>query len=458
MKYKIMIVDDDQFIRNSLMNVFTSKGYDIVSCGDGKTALERVDVEFPDLMLLDIKLGDMNGLDVLKQIKSKHSELPVVMITAYTDVNTVVSAMRTGAYDYLEKPLDLDKIDIVIERVLERIKLSKENENLRQGLRSRTEYDEIVLENPKMREMCALAGEFAKAGDTTVMIEGESGTGKEVMARFIHKHSTRAEEPFIAINCGAIPKDLIESEMLGYEKGAFTGAQYRTHKGKFEISDGGTILLDEIGELSADAQVKLLRVLQEKKFFRIGGNREISVDVRVIVSTNKILEDEIEKGNFREDLFYRLNVARIKIPPLRERKEDIIKLAKIFINEFNKKFNKNVSGISDESKEFLLHYPWKGNVRELRNAIERVVLLSQEKVINRDAFDFLCIRTVKIKSEVGGIVNVPPGGIIIDTVLRELIESTLEMTNGNQVKAAKILGISRGKLIYRIKKLGINAS
>ncbi|MCK4966357.1 sigma-54-dependent Fis family transcriptional regulator, partial [bacterium] len=222
MKYKIMIVDDDQFIRNSLMNVFTSKGYDIVSCGDGKTALERVDVEFPDLMLLDIKLGDMNGLDVLKQIKSKHSELPVVMITAYTDVNTVVSAMRTGAYDYLEKPLDLDRIDIVIERVLERIKLSKENENLRQELRSRTEYDEIVLENPKMREMCALAGEFAKAGDTTVMIEGESGTGKEVMARFIHKHSTRAEEPFIAINCGAIPKDLIESEMLGYEKGAFT--------------------------------------------------------------------------------------------------------------------------------------------------------------------------------------------------------------------------------------------
>ena len=458
MKYKIMIVDDDRFIRNSLMNVFTPKGYDTVTCENGRTALERVDVEFPDLMLLDIKLGDMNGLDVLKQIKSKHSELPVVMITAYTDVNTVVSAMSAGAYDYLEKPLDLDKIDIVIERVLERIQLSKENENLRQELRSRTEYDEIVLTSPKMREICALAEEFAKAGDTTVMIEGESGTGKEVMSRFIHKHSTRAKEPFIAVNCGAIPKDLIESEMLGYEKGAFTGAQYRTHKGKFEISDGGTILLDEIGELSADAQVKLLRVLQEKKFFRIGGNREISVDVRVIVSTNKILEDEIEKGNFREDLFYRLNVARIKIPPLRERKEDIIRLAKIFIDEFNKKFNKNVSRISDESRKFLLDYPWKGNVRELRNAIERVVLLSQDKVIKRDAFDFLGIRTVQIKSEGGGILNIPPGGISIDKVLRELIESTLEMTGGNQVKAAQILGMSRGRLIYRIKKLGIGAS
>ena len=277
MKYKIMIVDDDQFIRNSLINLFTSKGYDVVSCEDGKSALERVEIEFPDLMLLDIKLGDMNGIDVLKTIKSRNTELPIVMITAYTDVNTVVSAMKAGAYDYLEKPLDLDKIDIVIERVLERIQLSKENENLRQELRSRTEYDEIVHTSPKMRKTYALAEEFAKAGDTTILIEGESGTGKEVMARFIHEHSARAAEPFVAINCGAIPKDLIESELLGYEKGAFTGAQYRTHKGKFEISDGGTILLDEIGELSADAQVKLLRVLQEKKFFRIGGRNRIDL-------------------------------------------------------------------------------------------------------------------------------------------------------------------------------------
>jgi len=455
MRYKIMVVDDDPFIRNSLKNIFDTKEYETIVCENGRKALEKVEDELPDAVLLDIKLGDISGIEVLNKIKSRHSEIPVVMITAYTDVETVVSAIKSGAYDYLEKPLDLDRIEIVIKRVLERIKLSKENENLKQELKVREEFNEIVSHSPQMVEVRKLAEEYAKGIDTTVFIEGESGTGKEIIARFIHKNGARANEPFVAINCGAIPKDLIESELFGYEKGAFTGAQYRTHKGKFEISDGGTILLDEIGELSPEAQVKLLRVLQEKKFFRIGGTKEISVDVRVIVSTNKILEEEIEKGNFREDLFYRLNVARIKIPPLRERKEDIIPFANLFIKEFNMKFNKNISGLSDDTKDFSLTYPWRGNVRELRNAIERVVLLSHGRIIKREDFDFLSSERLLEKQQTKNIVNIPPEGISIDKILKELIVGTLALTRGNQVKAAKILNISRGKLIYRMKKLNI---
>ena len=455
MKYKIMVVDDDQLIRNSLKSIFDARGYETILCENGRTALEKVEDELPDAMLLDIKLGDISGIDVLKKVKSKYSGIPIVMITAYTDVETVVSAIKSGAYDYLEKPLDLDRIEIVIKRVLERIKLSKENENLRQELKDREEFYEIVCHSPRMVKVCKLTDVYIKGRDTTVLIEGESGTGKEIIARYIHKNSVRRNEPFVAINCGAIPKDLIESELFGYEKGAFTGAQYRTQKGKFEISDGGTILLDEIGELSPEAQVKLLRVLQEKRFFRIGGSKEISVDVRVIVSTNKILEEEIEKGNFREDLFYRLNVARIKIPPLRERKEDIIPFANLFIREFNKKFNKSVSGLSKSAKDFLLVCPWRGNVRELRNAIERVVLLSHEKIIKREDFDFLSSEKVLEKQKTKNIVDIPPEGISIDKILEELIVGTLALTRGNQVKAAKILGISRGKLIYRMKKLNI---
>jgi len=448
-----MVVDDDPFIRNSLKNVFDTKEYETIVCENGRKALEKVDDELPDAVLLDIKLGDISGIEVLNKIKSRHSEIPVVMITAYTDVETVVSAIKSGAYDYLEKPLDLDRIEIVIKRVLERIKLSKENESLKQELKDREEFYEIIRHSPQMVEVCKLAEEYAKGRDTTVFIEGESGTGKEIIARFIHKNSARANEPFVAINCGAIPKDLIESELFGYEKGAFTGAQYRTHKGKFEISDGGTILLDEIGELSPEAQVKLLRVLQEKRFF--GGIREISVDVRVIVSTNKILEEEIEKGNFREDLFYRLNVARIKIPPLRERKEDIVPFAELFIKEFNMRFNKNISGLSNDAKDFSLVYPWRGNVRELRNAVERVVLLSHGRIIKREDFDFLSSERLLEKQQIKNIINIPPEGISIDKILKELIVGTLALTKGNQVKAAKILNISRGKLIYRIKKLNI---
>jgi DNA-binding NtrC family response regulator len=455
MKYKIMVVDDDPYIRSSLENVFNSRGYETILCENGKISLEKMEDELPDVVLLDIKLGDMNGIDVLKIIKSKYSQIPVVMITAYTDVKTVVSAMKLGAYDFIEKPLDLDRIEMVIKRVLEKVKISQENENLKKELKDKEEFSEIIFNSFKMNEILKIADEYAKGSDTTVLIEGESGTGKEVIARYIHTKSLRTNEQFIAINCGAIPKDLIESELFGYEKGAFTGAQYRTNKGKFEISNGGTILLDEIGELSAEAQVKLLRVLQEKKFFRIGGTKEISVDVRIIASTNKILEEELEKGNFREDLFYRLNVARVKIPPLRERKEDIMLLANLFIKEFNKKFNKSITHISKEAGDFLLNYQWRGNVRELRNAIERVVLLSQERIIRKEDFYFLSSEKRFEKQEIMDLINLPSEGISIDKILKELIIRTLSLTNGNQVKTSKILGISRGKLLYRMKKLNI---
>ena len=416
MKYKIMVVDDDRFIRESLLNIFDEKKYELVLCENGKTALEKIEEETPDAVLLDIMLGDMSGIDVLKKIKSNNSEIPIVMITAYTDVETVVSAIKFGAYDYLAKPLDLDRIEIVIKRVLDRIRLSKENQNLKQELKDKEEFFKVISYSPQMSRVFKLAAEYAKSSDTTVLIEGESGTGKEIIARYILGKSARANEPFVAINCGAIPKDLIESELFGYEKGAFTGAQYKTNAGKFELADEGTILLDEIGELSPEAQVKLLRVLQEKKFFRIGGTKEISVDVRIIVSTNKILEEEIEKGNFREDLFYRLNVARLKIPALRERRKDIVPFAELFIREFNKKFNKNISVISKDAKDYLLSYLWKGNVRELRNAIERAVLLSQDTIIKKDDFNFLDYKSVFEKRKTDKIIDMPSGGISIDKV------------------------------------------
>ena len=404
-------------------------------------------------MLLDIKLGDISGIEVLNKIKSRHSEIPVVMITAYTDVETVVSAIKSGAYDYLEKPLDLDRIEIVIKRVLERIKLSKENENLKQELKVREEFNEIVSHSPQMVEVRKLAEEYAKGIDTTVFIEGESGTGKEIIARFIHKNGARANEPFVAINCGAIPKDLIESELFGYEKGAFTGAQYRTHKGKFEISDGGTILLDEIGELSPEAQVKLLRVLQEKKFFRIGGTKEISVDVRVIVSTNKILEEEIEKGNFREDLFYRLNVARIKIPPLRERKEDIPELIKYFIKRLSVELGKPELKIQPEVTNILMRYRWPGNIRELENVLERAAVLCDNGVIAVKDIPYLEGDSEESNINIStDLMNLNKNIERLETIL---IKKALKNSDNNKTEAARLLGIKTSTLYYKMEKYNI---
>jgi transcriptional regulator with PAS, ATPase and Fis domain len=317
-----------------------------------------------------------------------------------------------------------------------------------------------------MRQAMDMAKIFAATDDTTVLVLGESGTGKELMARYIHENSPRAKGPFVTINCGAIPRELAENELFGYERGAFTGATEKIKQGKFEQAQHGTILLDEIAELSLELQVKLLRVLQERKFYRLGGAKEISVDVRVIASTNKILDDLVEEKKFREDLFYRLNVARIELPALRDRGDDIITIATAFIDKFNKKFGKNIKGFDSEGANIILNYGWKGNIRELRNVIERIVLLETHDHISKDSLAFLNHSTIAhiannetVKLDEGGHhLAISSGGVLMANVLKDLFIQTLKLTGGNQIKAAKLLGVSRSKLRYRIEQLGINIS
>jgi DNA-binding NtrC family response regulator len=454
----ILVVDDDKLLLNSLAKNLTHIGYMVTPCETGAGALEILESFTPDIMLLDVKLTDMNGIDVLKKIRKNTPDLPIIMITAFTDVQTVVNAMKSGATDYIGKPIDLDQLELLIEKVGNAVKKDRKIELLQYGLEEERDSLLMTFKSPAMQKALDFIDKVSKSRDTSVLIEGESGTGKEVLARMIHEKSEREKEPYIQINCGALPKDLIENELFGSEKGAFTGALNKTKKGKFELADGGSILLDEIGELPPEAQVKLLRVLQELRYFRIGGNHEIKVDIRVIATTNKNLEEHTAKGMFREDLYYRLNVARIIVPPLRERKEDILPLANLFISEFCKKFNKEPMKLSGEAEQLLKDYRWKGNVRELKNALERVVLFEAEDSIEAENFTFLTPASA-MKQE-GALsdnfsIRVPSSGVTMAEATSDLIRKTLQMTKGNKVLAAKYLGITRGKLIYRMKQLNI---
>ena len=382
------------------------------------------------------------------------------MITAYSDVNLAVQAIKSGAEDFILKPLDFDHLEVTMEKAVRNLRLRHEVSQLREELREQVGGYAIIGKSEGLMRALELAEKYAQGDDTTVLITGETGTGKELVARFIHHRSRRRGGPFIAINCSAIPKELMESELFGYEKGAFTGATEKTKKGKFELASGGTILLDEIGELAPELQAKLLRVLQEKKFFRLGGTKEIAVDVRIIASTNKDLAKEVKAGRFREDLYYRLSVATIHLPPLRERKEDIPLLVSAFIDEFNKKFGKKFTGVDDKAMEILVNQEWRGNVRELRNVIERVILVENDTVIKPEHLRFLQLGVVspmpKEEAEANEFVlKIPSTGVKMADVLRELIIQTLKITNGNQLQAARILGITRSKLRYRMEQLGI---
>jgi two-component system NtrC family response regulator len=358
------------------------------------------------------------------------------------------------------KPFDLNHLIVVIEKNLEFSHLESRVQLLQQELESERSRSGIIGKSAALREILDIAEKLARGETTTVLLEGESGTGKEVIARFIHQKSTRSDKPFVAFNCGAIPKDLAESEFFGYERGAFTGATEKMKQGKFELAGGGTILLDEVGELSLDMQVKLLRVLEEKRFYRLGGTREIDVDVRVIAASNRDLSKEVEAGRFREDLFYRLNVAVLKVPPLRERKEDIEALAFAFVHEFSKKFLKGIPHLAPEALQVLERLPWKGNVRELRNAVERIVLLNDGPAITAEHLGFLN-PTQRVQGHAAQVpagvflLQLPPSGVHMMEVLKELILKTLEMTGGNQVQAAKVLGVTRSKLRYKMDQLGI---
>jgi len=454
-RYKILIVDDDRLLQNSLKNIL-EENYDIVIAGSGEAALQTLKKQEVDLILLDIRLPGIDGVDTLRKIRAMGNNTNIIMMTAYEDIKTVITSMKVGASDYLVKPLDIDELEIIIEKALENIKLKREVEELRAQYIKEFDIDNIVAESKGIRNAFKLANIFAKSDDTTVLLEGETGTGKEVIARTIHCRSSRFGKPFVCINCGAISKELIESELFGYEKGTFTGGLQEGKKGKIEIAENGTLFLDEISELLPSSQVSLLRFLEEKEFYRVGGTATKKVNVRIIAATNKSLEEAISKGSFRKDLYYRLNVAKIFLPPLRERQEDIMPLIMFFMSKFNEKFGKNFRSTSREAQAMLLHYPWIGNVRELRNFVERVILVENDSEIQPEHFLFL---RHQIDNHFNYVqeqeLKLPPTGLDLDELIKKLILQAIEMAHGNKAQAAKLLGMSRPTMIYRIEKYKI---
>ncbi len=442
----ILVVDDEEKIRKILKIMLTLKGHKVDLAEDGKEALEMIKENFYDLVIADIKMKEMSGIELLKEIKKMTPPIPVVFITAYATIESAVEAMKEGAIDYIPKPFEEDRIHLTVERALGISKIIKEKEELKEELERKLIPENIICESKEMKNVINLVQKVAQK-DTTVLITGESGVGKEVIARYLHSLSHRKDKRFIAINCAAIPQNLIESELFGHERGAFTGAVKRK-KGIFEAANGGTVFLDEIGDLPLEAQAKLLRVLQEKIIYRLGGTEEIKIDVRIIAATNQNLEELVKDGKFREDLYYRLNVFPIKIPPLRERKEDIIPLAEYFIRKF---LNKNVEGIllTPSAKKILLQYPFPGNVRELANAIERAIIISGSSLpLSGEHFSFL-----QSANQEDNVFNLPPEGINLEELEKQLIKQALERTGGNQSAAARLLGLTRSKFRTRMKMI-----
>ncbi len=455
MQFKILVVDDEPILRESLEVALKTSGFDVLTARTGEEGLERFKNENPDLILLDQWLPGMNGDEVLRQVKEEAPDIPVIIMTAQGSIEMAVNSMKMGAFDFLIKPFELDQVEELIKKGLERIRLKKEVEWLRTQYQEKFRSGGIIGVSEKMKRILELAEKVAQGSETTVLIEGETGTGKELLAEYIHFLSPRSSFPFIPINCGAIPKDLFESELFGYEKGAFTGALEKGKIGKVEAAEKGTLFLDEVGELSSSAQVKVLRVLEEKEYFRVGGIEKRKADVRIIAATNKDLESEIKRGNFRDDLYFRLNVVKLTIPPLRERKEDILPLFKFFMDHFNKQFKKSFFHISPKAEEVILSYPWFGNIRELRNAVERIILLEKGDTILEKHLNFLLEKERQVEGEEKFKPFLPPQGVVWDEIEKQYILEALKMKKGNKLQAAKMLGISRSALLYRMAKYGL---
>ncbi len=451
---KILIVDDEKLLRWSLSENLTKEGYTVLTAEKGQEGLSLFVEEQPDLILLDIHLPDISGINVLESIKKENPNAIVIMITAFGDIETAVKTIKVGAYDFVEKPFNLDKLKILISKALETDALRKEVSQFRSQLSTRYGFPSIVGKSAEMMKVIDLVRKVARSDATTILLQGESGTGKDLIAKVIHYESARAPKPFMDINCTALPETLIESELFGYEKGAFTDAK-QMKKGLFELADGGTIFLDEIGDMRQSTQAKLLKIIENKTFKRIGGIKDISVDIRIVASTNKNLTEEVKKENFREDLYYRLKVIPIVLPPLRERPDDIVILARYFVNEFNREFKKNVKGLTKETEKAFLDYPWPGNVRELRNVIERAMILENEEHILPEHLPSEFFADEVLAPPAGsGQVILPPSGLNIEDVERELIRQALEQTKWNQTRAAKLLKLTRDALRYRMQKFG----
>ena len=442
----ILVADDDADIRDILSETLNSLGSRVITAANGRECLDKLDKEAPELLLLDIEMPVKNGLEVLKELRQKGRDTTAIMITAYGTIERAVQAMKEGAFDFITKPFDLDHIVLIVEKALERERLKRGLERFSEEESQR--YRLIGGESLKMREAIETAKKAASSR-STVLLLGESGTGKEVFARAIHNWSDRRHEPFIAINCVGLGKELLESELFGHEKGAFTGA-HQLKKGKMELAHGGTVFLDEVGDISSELQTKLLRFLQEREFERVGGTQPIHVDVRVIAATNRNLSSAIKEGRFREDLYYRLNVIPISLPPLRERREDIPILAKYFLRRFALDTKKNFAGIEPEAEAKLVAYEWPGNVRELANVIERAVVLGQGPEIT---LEDLSPRIAYSEDE--GTSDGLSYRAAVDAARADVIRRTLATTRGNRAAAARILGLHKTHLLNLMKSLRI---
>ncbi len=445
---KILIIDDEKHLCWALEKAMRQEGYQALSATSGKKGLELIKEESPSLVILDLKMPEMDGLEVLRKAREIQPGLPVIMLTAHGTIETAIEAMKIGAVDYLTKPFDLEELKIVIKQNLMVSRLVTEVNFLRNELAKK--YTNLIGESKAIQEIKRLIEKVAKS-NATVLITGESGTGKEVAALAIHQQSLRKDGPFVPVNCAALPEQLLESELFGHEKGAFTGAVARK-LGRFELADRGTIFLDEITEIPLSMQVKLLRVLQEKSFERVGGTETLCVDVRVIAATNRDIASAMQQGQFREDLYYRLNVFQIHMPPLRERKEDIPLLAQHFVEKFRPTYL--VNKISPAAMELLVRYHWPGNIRELQNVIERAAIICQGNEILPEHLPKELLAAQKTTA--GPVINFPDQGISLEEVEKELILKALEKTGGNQTRAAQLLGITRSALLYRSQKYGIN--
>jgi DNA-binding NtrC family response regulator len=467
---KIMIVDDERLVRWSLRQKCEEWGYHVIEADSGEPALKLAQHESPDLVLLDVRMPDLTGIEVLDQLKKSGDARAVIMITADPQLDDVKAALKLGAYDFVGKPVDFDELRVTIKNALEATSLRAEVQTLRGEVRRDAGYNSVVSVSPKMTELMNFVRKVASSEATTILIQGESGTGKDLIAKAIHYESSRHEKPFVAINCSAIPETLMEAELFGHEKGAFTDAK-QMKKGLFEAADGGTLFLDEIGELSPLLQAKLLRVLEDQVIRRVGGIKDMQVDVRVIAASNRDLEKAVRDVQFRQDLYYRLAIIAIFIPPLRDRKEDILPLVDFFIDRYNRRFKKSIRGVTDDTRRLILTHNWPGNVRELKNTIERGMILEEEPFLRPVYLPFSVGesggRTVfeRTSPSDGGQtlpngrtlprLYIPEGGTSLEEVEHHMVELAMRQANGNQTHAAKLLDISRDALRYKLKKFGL---
>lgn len=451
MKTKILVVDDEPSHRQMLDAVLSAEGYEVYQADDGRKAINMVEERFYDLILMDNRMSEVGGIEALKRIKEISPGIPVIIMTAYASVSTAVDALKSGAYDYLTKPLDIEELKILVDKALHYRQLEQENIYLKERVGDRFDFSNIIGQSVAMHDLFETIALVAPS-EATVLIVGESGTGKELIANAIHQNSNRKERPFIKVNCAALPETLLESELFGHEKGAFTGAIARK-QGRFQLAHTGSIFLDEIGEMTPTTQTKILRVLQEREFEPLGSTQTVKVDTRVITATNKNLEEEIQQSRFREDLYYRLNVVTLEVPPLRERREDISLLADFFLKQYAEKNRRLIKGFTPRAMDLLIRHTWPGNVRELENVVERAVIMTRSDMISQaelpDGVRGLDAEEDKVE------IDLTPGRSLKE-VEREMIIRTLDETGGNRTRAAEMLGISRRTLQLKLKEYGIN--